>query len=681
LWWFSNYSGYYFVTAPEGTYTLNARPANGPQDVTVFSPYSEYNFVVNGNLEKNITVGVTSPLPTPSPNTLSVELQHNLDGQAYFNDEKVHTSPQSVKLMIPENATQGSCAMALYPYGGTLSSLSSFSITASYMNAAPRFILCLEQYGRGWADTFLLSDYQAASNGDWKATTGGNRWGWTETNINLTSYGKIWNTLDYWVSKYGDLKVTHIGIVLEYWAVEAYGYGEPLYADEITVNGVTYNIQPATGAPSPSPTPTPSPSPSPTPSPSSSPSPSPTPSPSPSSTPMPLQSPPTYSDDFSADSGAWEYLGSAYRDQTNEYLVLTESGYDKSGVAFFKAPVQGSFTANFRYKAGGGNHGDGFTMFFYKQKYSSLDAGGSQGFSVKEGSELKVVPGYGIEFDAWQNIPADFQQFTEKQQNPQGDPSANHNALIKDFSGNHLAYVDDLRVTDNNWHQVTVEVQESSIRVFVDQELVLQWTGALDRTYDGFGFSGATGGVGSNWHIIDDFSITTRHLQKPSLTTSCRSSTSYSGFNVQINGYLTLNGTGISEAPILLSYNVTGGKSWQDLTLDYTDSDGSYSTTWLPSVTGNYQLKAVYEGDADALGASSETVNFAVVPITENNLLSVSSNSIVTSLAFNSTTSELSFAVSGPSETTGYVKVAIAKSLVSNAENIKVYLDGNQLNY
>jgi hypothetical protein len=49
--------------------------------------------------------------------------------------------------------------------------------------------------------------------------------------------------LDYWVSKYGDLKVTHIGIVLEYWAVEAYGYGEPLYADEITVNGVTYNIR------------------------------------------------------------------------------------------------------------------------------------------------------------------------------------------------------------------------------------------------------------------------------------------------------------------------------------------------------------------------------------------------------------------------------------------------------
>ena len=407
----------------------------------------------------------------------------------------------------------------------------------------------------------------------------------------------------------------------------------------------------------------------------------PTPTPTPSPAPMPNQSLPSYSDDFSVDSGAWQYLGSAYRDKTNEYLILTESGFGSGGVAFFNAPIQGSFTANFRYRAGGGNHGDGFTMFFYKKNYSLLDNGGSQGFSVREGSILKVVPGYGIEFDAWQNIPSDFQQFTDGQQNPQGDPSANHIALIKDFAGNHLAYVDDLRVADNNWHQVTVEVQVSSVRVFVDQALVLQWNGTLDRTYDGFGFSGATGGGGSNYHIIDDFSITAQNLQKPSLTISVQTSTSYSGFNVQIDGYLALNGTSVSDAPILLSYSVTGGKSWQDLTLIYTDSDGSYSATWQPSVTGNYLVKAIYEGDANTLGASSEIVSFAVMQLSENNLLSVSSNSTVTSLAFNSTTSEFSFNVSGPSETTGYVKITIAKSLVTNAENIKVYLDGTPLNY
>ena len=53
----------------------------------------------------------------------------------------------------------------------------------------------------------------------------------------------------------------------------------------------------------------------------------------------------------------------------------------------------------------------------------------------------------------------------------------------------------------------------------------------------------------------------------------------------------------------------------------------------------------------------------------------------MSALAFNSTSLEFSFTVAGPSGTSGYVKAKIAKSLVSNGENIRVYLDGNQLNY
>jgi hypothetical protein len=57
----------------------------------------------------------------------------------------------------------------------------------------------------------------------------------------------------------------------------------------------------------------------------------------------------------------------------------------------------------------------------------------------------------------------------------------------------------------------------------------------------------------------------------------------------------------------------------------------------------------------------------------------VESNSTVTELFFNSSNSELSFTVNGSSGTTGYVKVTIAKSLVSSVQNVKVYLDGEQL--
>jgi parallel beta-helix repeat protein len=62
-------------------------------------------------------------------------------------------------------------------------------------------------------------------------------------------------------------------------------------------------------------------------------------------------------------------------------------------------------------------------------------------------------------------------------------------------------------------------------------------------------------------------------------------------------------------------------------------------------------------------------------------IFSVESNSTVTELAFDSISSEFTFVVHGPSGTAGYVKTTIAKSLVPNAENIRVYLDGNQLDY
>jgi parallel beta-helix repeat protein len=68
------------------------------------------------------------------------------------------------------------------------------------------------------------------------------------------------------------------------------------------------------------------------------------------------------------------------------------------------------------------------------------------------------------------------------------------------------------------------------------------------------------------------------------------------------------------------------------------------------------------------------------IPVPGQSFFFVESNSTISELFFNSTSSELSFTVSGESGTAGYVKVTIAKSLVSSVQNVKVYLDGNQLN-
>ena len=403
----------------------------------------------------------------------------------------------------------------------------------------------------------------------------------------------------------------------------------------------------------------------------------------------------TYTDDFSTDSVSWQYLGSAYRNQTGQNLVLTTSSVDQTGIVFFNAPIQGSFVANFSYKAGGGNtsfswfagysplKNDGLTMFFYKQKYPSTInyqesfgdngvAGGRLGFN--SGS---IIPGYGIEFDGYQNPSYDFQNIVGR---PQGDPSDSHIALIEDYVGDHLAYVNDQRVADNIWHRVSVEVQGSSVKVFVDQGLVLQWDGELYRTYDGFGFSGANGQIGGNWHIIDDFSITARNLKQPSLAITGISSSSDSSFKVKVNGNLTFSENGVSGAPVLLSYSITGGQSWQDLTFVYTGSDGSYSATWLPSVTGNYLLRAIYKGNEDYSGIS-KIINFAIEPCAEKSVFSVSSNSTLSELSFNSAIEELSFSVSGDSGTMGYVSACIPKSLISDISGLRVYLDSNQMEY
>jgi hypothetical protein len=96
---------------------------------------------------------------------------------------------------------------------------------------------------------------------------------------------------------------------------------------------------------------------------------------------------------------------------------------------------------------------------------------------------------------------------------------------------------------------MTQGLATASVTFTIDQAIVLQWSGTLNRTFDGFGFSGANGQVGSQWHIIDDFSTTVKDLYPPSLTTSCVASVSQSSYQVKINGALTFNGAGIANAP------------------------------------------------------------------------------------------------------------------------------------
>jgi hypothetical protein len=169
----------------------------------------------------------------------------------------------------------------------------------------------------------------------------------------------------------------------------------------------------------------------------------------------------------------------------------------------------------------------------------------------------------------------------------------------------------------------------------------------------------------------------TPQLPSPIIELSCKS-TSSNELNVQITGQLSLNGNLMAEVPVLLSYSVTGGTTWVDLTLVNTNSDGQFKAVWQPTVTGNYLIKATVAATS-TMNAANKIINLAITPDAENNVFTLNSNSTITQFTFDPEKKELSFTASGPSQTQGYVNIYIPKSIMSDISGLKAYVDGNQV--
>lgn len=158
-------------------------------------------------------------------------------------------------------------------------------------------------------------------------------------------------------------------------------------------------------------------------------------------------------------------------------------------------------------------------------------------------------------------------------------------------------------------------------------------------------------------------------------------STSLIGFSVNINGRLAdYKNASINGARILLYFSATGTDPWSTITAVDTSVTGDFTAFWIPTATGNFNVRATYGGN-ETYPKTNSTINLSVIPYEATNVFSVVSNSSVSEFAYNSTSSELSFKVSGDSGTEGYVKATIAKTLVEHPENLKVYLDSKQTNY
>ena len=172
--------------------------------------------------------------------------------------------------------------------------------------------------------------------------------------------------------------------------------------------------------------------------------------------------------------------------------------------------------------------------------------------------------------------------------------------------------------------------------------------------------------------------------EQPILTVSLDCLTTYVGYKVKISGELAYtNGTRIPEANLSLTYSVTGGTSWNNITSVTTTTNGNYYAEWMPTrPTGNYLIKVNWEGnETQNAGGAEANASLAATQLEEKYVFSVISNSTVSELAFNSTSKVLSFTLSGPSGTTGYTNITIPKDLTGEITGLKVHLDENQINY
>ena len=164
-----------------------------------------------------------------------------------------------------------------------------------------------------------------------------------------------------------------------------------------------------------------------------------------------------------------------------------------------------------------------------------------------------------------------------------------------------------------------------------------------------------------------------------SINTECASTTAGSAVNV-FGTLSDSNNTALQNKTIILSYTFPGLDSWIPISSAQTDEQGNYNIQWINSASGTFTLRTEWGGDgANAYVSNTTTLNF--LPIENESTFVIESNSTVNGLEFNNGTSTLSFNVTGPSGTTGYVRATIPKSMLADGEALQAFIDGSPLNY
>jgi hypothetical protein len=168
-----------------------------------------------------------------------------------------------------------------------------------------------------------------------------------------------------------------------------------------------------------------------------------------------------------------------------------------------------------------------------------------------------------------------------------------------------------------------------------------------------------------------------QHIQTLITIHTSASSTIF-GLNTSISGTLAnMYGDPLEDENIVLSYRFRGVQNWILITSDKTDAAGNYSVAWVPTVTGYYVIKAEWSGNSTH-NATNSTATLSSISY-KDQILAVESNSSTSQLSYNGSSRSLSFLVTGPTDSRGYARITVAKTLIGNSS--RVFLDGVEKNF
>ena len=251
--YFTNSLGYYFINVPAGTYTIDAHPqtAFNPSYsgiCTPFPTYYEYNFAVNGNINKNIIVDGAKPTPTPTPPTTPTNESNPDDWSMYRHDaqrtgtttasvsngnllwqfntgDKIRSSPAIVNGIVYEGSNNG----IVYALNAATGSVIWQYNSGSQVESSPAVVNGVVYVGILWDGH---NGYVVALN----AETGSLIWRFS-TNSGIESSPTVVNGVVYIGSYYGyiyALNATNGALIWSYLT------GGSTFSSPSIVNGVLY---------------------------------------------------------------------------------------------------------------------------------------------------------------------------------------------------------------------------------------------------------------------------------------------------------------------------------------------------------------------------------------------------------------------------------------------------------